>query len=375
MSVGAPDLQRDFGVDYTATALALFVVPTLVGAIVEPPLLVLADRGHRKAFVCGGLAAMGLASVAAGLSPWFFGFAIALTVWFVANGLSVGVAQALVVDDAEDSPEQPMLQWVLAGTLGDLAAPALCAGLGAIGFGWRGAFVASGVAVCAYALVLATQRFPEANDDDDEPSLRDAVRRALSNRRLLLWLGGSWLCVMLDELFVVFGSLHLREALGADLATRSLVLAVDVAGGLVGLAVARRHLTSAPPSRTLAASAAICLASYAAWMAAPTIELSVVLAFVIGAADAPLYPLAHAQAFRALPGEPGLVQAAGVIFTPLDLALPLVLGALADAFGPLAALAGLALQPLLLLVLAGTAAVPPRAAVEVRDERGPRPPR
>jgi len=358
VSVGAPDLQRAFGVDYTSTALALFVVPTLVGAIVEPPLLVLADRWPRKRLVVGGLLAMGLGSLAAGLSPWFVPFVVATTVWFVGTGIGVGVAQAEVVDGGVDGPERPMLRWVLLGTLGDLAAPALCAGLGALGFGWRGAFVAAGAASIAYALVLATQRFaPRPRDEaDDEPTVLEALRRALGNRRLMLWLVGVWTCDLLDELFVVFGSLHLRDALGADVYARAAILAIDVVGGVVGLWATARFFSDRPPLKVLAASAGLCLMSYAAWLAAPSMEASAALVFVVGATTAPLYPYAQAQAYRALPGEPGTVNALEVVFTPLDLAVPFLLGLLADAFGPIAALGVLALQPLTLYVLARTGA-------------------
>jgi len=362
VSVGAPDLQRAFGVDYTATALALFVVPTLVGAVVEPPLLVLADRWPRKRFIVGGLLAMGLGSLVAGLTPWFAPFVAAITVWFVGTGIGVDVAQAEVVDAGVGAPERPMLRWVLLGTLGDLAAPALAAGLGALGFGWRGAFVASGAFVTAYALLLATQRFGAVEGDrdedegegDDEPSILEALRRALGNRQLMLWLVGGWTCCLLDELFVVFGSLHLRDALGADLTQRSAILAIDVVGSLVGLWVTARFFADRRPREVLAASAGLCLVSYAAWLAAPSIEASAALVFVVGAATAPLYPYAQAQAYRALPGEPGTVNALEVVFTPLDLAVPLLLGLLADAAGPIAALGVLALQPLTLYVLART---------------------
>ena len=48
---------------------------------------------------------------------------------------------------------------------------------------------------------------------------------------------------------------------------------------------------------------------------------------------APLYPLAKAQAYRALPDQSDMVNAVGSAFIPLDLLTPLFLGFVADQFG------------------------------------------
>ena len=75
------------------------------------------------------------------------------------------------------------------------------------------------------------------------------------------------------------------------------------------------------------------------------------LAIPVGMFVGPLYPLAAAQAYACRPNASGSVLAAGHLFTPLGLALPFAIGALADAAGTTAALAVLVVQPLGLLVL------------------------
>jgi hypothetical protein len=71
----------------------------------------------------------------------------------------------------------------------------------------------------------------------------------------------------------------------------------------------------------------------------------------VGACAAPLYPLAAAQAYARAPNASGAVLAAGHLFTPLALALPFLVGSVADHAGTSAALALLAAQPLGLVVL------------------------
>ena len=102
----------------------------------------------------------------------------------------------------------------------------------------------------------------------------------------------------------------------------------------------------------LLASAIACAIAYAGWLAAPEAWSSAILMIVVGATAAPLYPLAMAQAYALRPGASGSVQAAGHLFTPLGLALPLLVGVVADHAGTRLALATLLAEPLGLVVLA-----------------------
>jgi hypothetical protein len=79
-----------------------------------------------------------------------------------------------------------------------------------------------------------------------------------------------------------------------------------------------------------------------------------------------MHPLASAQAYRALPGRSGTVNAVGHVFSPITVALPLGLGALADVAGVQVALTLLLLQPLGLAIVAARAARWERAPASVR---------
>jgi predicted MFS family arabinose efflux permease len=151
---------------------------------------------------------------------------------------------------------------------------------------------------------------------------------------------------LLDEILVVFASLHLRDDLGAGPAERSAVLAAFVVGGVAGLAVQQRLLARWSPRRLLAAAGLPCAAVYLAWIAAPSVAASLVLMTLVGATAVPLYPLVAAQAYAALPGRSGAVNAAGHLFSPIEIPLPWLLGALADRWGVRAALLVLVLQPI-----------------------------
>jgi hypothetical protein len=87
-------------------------------------------------------------------------------------------------------------------------------------------------------------------------------------------------------------------------------------------------------------------------MVAPTPLWCAILMVPVGACGAPLYPLASAQAYAARPESSGLVLAASHLFTPLGLAIPFVLGAIADVAGTQVALAALLVQPVALCILA-----------------------
>lgn len=358
--LGAPAIQGDHGLSYSAVALVLFVVPQLAGIVLEPPLYLLADRWPRKPFVVSGLLGLGAGLVLAGLSRTAGELAAALGLAAVGGGVGVNLAQATLMDARPADRERLMARWALLGTLGDLTTPALFAALAAVSLGWRAAFVVTGVLGAAYALALGAVPFPApapAAPSSPRP-LRTAPAQALRNRRLRRWLLGVWLCSLLDELLVTFAALHLDTALRASPPQRSLVLACFVGGGVAGLALAGRLLAGLEPLRLLRGASAGCALAYAGWMLAPDVVSSAVLMAVVGICAAPLYPIAQAQAYRALPEQSGMVMAAAALFAPLDLVFPFVLGSVADAAGLSAALALLALQPVGLFFLAGGETLP-----------------
>jgi predicted MFS family arabinose efflux permease len=359
--VGAADLRAAFRLPYRTAAVTLFVAPQLCSLLLEAPVFALADRWRRKWLVVGGLAGLGVCDLAAGAASSFSLLAAALALAGPAGGVGVGLAQATLVDSHPREREQVLARWTLMGCLGDLGTPLLFAVLARSALGWREAFAVSGLLLLTYAAVLALCRFPEpaVASVEDAPPLRAALAAVRRNRPLLTWLFGAWLCSPMDEVLVAFASLHLSANLGAGPAQRSLALAGFMAGAVAGLLTAERLLRRVAPLRLLRWAGSAGSLVYLAWLAAPGVGSSAALLGAVGFCAAPLYPIVKAQAYRALPGRSGAVNAAAVAFIPLEMALPFALGLIADRVGLRAALALLVVQPAGLLALA------------LRDARGP----
>lgn len=361
--MSAPELGDTFGVSGAWLGGLLLTVPVLLSLVVEPPLFVIADRAaDRRGFARAGYAAVAAACAMAALAPapWMViaAFAACTPLWSV----GVGVAEAALVELDPERAERQMTRWTLAGALGDVAGPALLAGAAALGLGWRAALVVVALWAALAAALVPPLPAAGALDDEPRPSWRQTVAGALRNRRLLAWAAGCQLCALLDEILIVLAAVDLSARLDADAGERALVLGALLAGSAVGLVAVERLLTRVAPQRLLVASSAIGAAVYLAWIATPSIALSAALAAVVGVVESVHYPLAKAQAYRAAPGQPGLVNAVIALFEPIAVALPLLIALVAETAGVQAAMLVLAAQPVGLFVLAVSAGRPPQGA-------------
>jgi len=299
--------------------------------------------------VCGGLALLGAALLLGASATAVWPFAIAALVAAPASGAGVTLSQATLMDADPARREQWMTRWTLMGALGDLLAPLVFGGLVLLGLGWRAGYALCGVLCLGYAVVLARRAFPapsRAGEDEEEPGPWEALRRGLRHRTGLAWLAAVALCALLDEILVVFASLHLRDDLGFAPEERAGVLAAFAAGCAVGLVATERALRRIPHPRILRAAATLCAVCFALWIPSAGLPAKVGLGFGVGLGAGPLYPIAKAQAYRAFPGRSGLVNALEQLFLPFEIAVPFAFGALADATGPTVVLFLLLAQPL-----------------------------
>jgi fucose permease len=231
-----------------------------------------------------------------------------------------------------------------------------------LGASWRASFAVVGV-VLGLAALAKFQRSAREQVNEDEPDERDegdgllvALLDALRDPRLVAWLLGVALCDLFDEIFVVFASLHARGVLEMGTLGQSAIVASFMIGAAAGLFAIERLLRIRAERWLLVAAAISTVAAFVPWLAASSPVAAIVLAAPVGAASAPLYPLAAAQAYAQRPEKSGSVLAAGHLFTPLGLALPWLVGLVADAAGTSAALALLVVQPLGLIALVVTSA-------------------
>ncbi len=151
---------------------------------------------------------------------------------------------------------------------------------------------------------------------------------------------------LLDEVLVAFAVVHLDAHTGAGLGERALALGAFTGGGLVGLALLERLLARVSGLRVLTLTAPLALTSLAVFTATRSVSLATLALFTLGAGAATFHPIVSARAYATLPGRPALVGAAASLFTPLEVAAPLALAALAAAWSSAAPLIALALAPI-----------------------------
>lgn len=334
----------------------MFVLPGVFAMVVEPLVFLYADRYPRAWFIRGGATVLALSAFAAAIAPHPVVLSIAVCFAWVATGASVALAQATLVDGTPDQRGRTMARWTLLSSLGDFAGPLIVGGLALVGLGWRASYVVIGAALAVWAAITWATPFADARgaEDDEEaaPGVLAALRDALRDRVLVAWLFGVALCDLLDEILVVFATIHVREQLGGGTLVQSAVVGAGMVGSTLGLVWLERLLVRHGETKLLVWFGSACAVAFVAWILAPTAWASIALMVPVGAFASPLYPLAAAQAFARRPEQSGTVLAAGHLFTPLGLALPWLVGLVADHAGTFVALGLLIIQPLGLVALA-----------------------
>ncbi|MBX7080072.1 MAG: hypothetical protein K1X88_12830 [Nannocystaceae bacterium] len=354
--IEAPGIERSHALQHHGVALTLFVAPLLLGAAIEAALLLRASRGHARRWIASMHALAAACALAAAWVPHAWMLAAALGLAGTAGGVAAALGQGALVEAAPDRREGTMARWTLAGALGDLFAPVVVAGVAWFGGSWRVALSWIATAMLLASVPLWRASLPAHvktdDDDDDDDGGPAGVRAALRHRGLMGWLAAAAACTLLDEILVAFAALHLRLDRGASEAAIGLAMSLWAAGCAVGLVATERLLVRVHPRRVLGVGAALCTVAALTWWALPGFAGATAGLVLLGLGSAPLYPIAKARAYAAVPGRAALVGAAAQLFVVADVFAPWALGLLADATGLRAALAALALGPALLLIAA-----------------------
>ena len=351
-TLGAADIRADLALTYGAVAATVLAAPLLLGLFVEAPLLIAAKRVGRRRMAAAGFWAMAAGALGAALSASAWQLALSLSFAAAGGGVALALVETTLMDAAPERRELWMTRFTIGATLGDLAAPGLLAAVAFLGFGWRGAFVAVALSTMLAALLIARHVTDGGAADEERLPIRLVLRRALTNGRLLLWSRGVVACDLLDEILVVVAMLFLREVRGIDPGAAALALAVLPAAGMLGLLLTERMLRRMPPLRWLALNCAACSAAIAGLVLIPSAAAAVAMLGVVGFTAASMWPIATAQAYRALPQDSTTVAAVANLFAPLGVALPVAITYAADLWGLPVAVALLGIQPVTLLVLA-----------------------
>ncbi|MGB8645374.1 MAG: MFS transporter [Anaerolineae bacterium] len=353
--VGAvlPSLKNDLTLSYTQVGL-LLTVPALIALAGEPFIGLLGDTRHRRTLVVAGCAATGLGLVLTGVAQTFGWVLLAFTILYIASGAYVNLAQATLIDRNPERAEQTMARWTLFGSIGVSTAPVVVTAALALGYGWRGLYLALAVVAGFYTLLLLRPRFDlHTNADAEAVSLLQMARdlwAALGQRELLRWLILTELAdLMLDKLLEVTG-LYFHDVVGVSLAEASAAVALLTGAGLVGNMFIVPLLEKVRGTRVLRVTALLVLGFYIAFLLAPFVWLRLVLIGAIGFCTSGWFAILQGKTYATRPGQSGMIVAAGSLANVLKLFVPVVIGSMADMFGLQWAMWILVLGPLALLL-------------------------
>lgn len=381
--VGLPLARDRFHMSYEQVGL-LFTVGALAALVIEPGINLASDHISKRVPILGGMACLVFAFGLAALTNSYALLLLAVALANPAIGAAVGLAQAALVEQRPATSARTLARWTMLSSVGDLLSPLVVAVTAAAGGGWTAlSLVGAALWLLAGCVTLPLPFPPPAslpNDDaldmDGETSapsgwtgVRLAVSSALRDSLLLRWMGVLFMATMVDEIFLGFTGLLLRDHLHATIATTSIILALGMVGGMAGLFalewfLVRRSDLHQAGVRLLPWLALLTLAGIVTLLLAPSLWLAGIGLFVIGLGATGWYPVAKAAAYDRLPGRAGLALAIIGLLMPLELILPALVGVLADHFGLIAALGFLGLAPVGVLLLAPR---PDRNAVVSRE--------
>ncbi len=182
-------------------------------------------------------------------------------------------------------------------------------------------------------------------------SVWSGLREALHNPLLLRWAALSIIPTMLDEIFIGFSALYLRDVLHANQSMISVIITIQMIGYLLGLLALGRLTKRIASQKLLFWLALLVLVGMIAFLSIHSILLAMPALFVISVSVAGWYPIAKAAAYSQLPGRSGTVRTVISLGAPFKVALPGIVGFVAGRFGVLAGIELLGLAPILVLLL------------------------
>ncbi len=340
-------------------------MPLLVGGLLELPLGVLAGQGRRRrlAILGGGvifvLALLGVASARS-----FTVLLCAFVAFYPASGAFVSLTQAEIMDTWPGRQAQVMARWELAGSAGAVAGPLLLAAVLASGGGWRaGYLVLAGLAALVWlgaCLRLPVGSRPAAEHEAERRPWTERAREiaaALRDWGTLRWLLLIEVADLLVDVFTGFLALYLVDVAHLAPGVAALAIAIRLGAALAGDAGLVVIADRAGDLAVLRVSAAAAALLYPGFLLVPgTVPKLVVLA-ALSAATAPWYPLLQARLYGSLPGRSSVavtLSSAAGLAGGLG---PLAVGLVAQEFGLSWALAGLAVVPVVVLLVPAGARV------------------
>ncbi|MEZ0396638.1 MAG: MFS transporter [Anaerolineales bacterium] len=350
-----PFIQTELGLNYTQIGI-LLTAPGLVSTIVEPFLGVLGDVWKRRLLILGGGVCFVLALLATGLSVSFLLLLFAFCLFYPASGAFVSLSQAALMDADPARHDHNMARWTFAGSLGVVLGPPLLIGLSALGFGWRGVFLALTL-LALLILLFAWRRIPpDAPGLPSLPSLRgvlDGFRSALGelrNRDVLRWLVLLEFSDLMLDVLLGFLALYFHDVAGLTESQAAGAVFIWLVVGLLGDFLLIPLLEKVDGLGYLRWSVLLELVLFPAFLLVPWVWLKLVLVGLLGFFNSGWYAILQGRLYSSLPGKSASVMTLGTVTGLLGGLLPLGIGLAADAFGLRVAIWFLLAGPLALLL-------------------------
>ncbi len=353
-SAAWPLVRTDLDLSYVQIGL-LLSVPGIFSTVVEPVIGVLGDVGYRRLLVVvGGVAfaaAVGLVSASQG----FVVLLIAWTVFYPASGAFVSLSQASLMDSDPARREQNMARWTFTGGVAYVLGPLALTAAIAIGMGWRGALMA--IAIFTIPAVIAAYRLPlgthERGSDRDTLSIGEGIRtaaRALKRFRVVRWLALLQASDLMLGIFTGFLALYMVDIAGVSESRAALTVAAWAGTSVIGELFVIFALERVRGLTYLKFSVVGVLLLYPAFLLAPSFETKLIIAGLLGFANAGWYSILQGQAYASLPGRSGTIVALGNVFGLIAWVVPLGLGVVSANWGLDTAMWLLLAGPVVLLV-------------------------
>jgi predicted MFS family arabinose efflux permease len=347
-------MRRDLGLSYAEIAGVLVALPA--GGLVGTFFVIAADYVSRRLLASLGAATYGLAMIVFGVGHSLPVLLAAAFTWGAASDAFAHGAEVALVDLADEALPKMLARMNAWASVGDLLGPATLAAAAFLGFGWRGAFLAGGVAMLGYAAWLAAYRFPPPRPPKTPANplagaLHDVWRIARDPEVLLLALVlGLW--ALLDEPLDGFMIAYFERTRGMTPALATSPVVALLVGGMAGFAVFERIAGQRAPRTVVLASVAATAGALPAAVFLPFLPLQLVAAFAFGVAGAVVYTSLQSAVLALRPGQAGGTSAVVSTVGMIGMAFPALVGALADACGLGAGLALYAAVPPIILALA-----------------------
>jgi MFS family permease len=349
-----PTIRAQFGLSYTQISL-LGLTLGYVAAVVEPAGGLLIDIWDRRRLLTWGAAGIGLAVLVMGLSPIFAGLLLGYAIYGLASGPLAHTADVVLVEAHPQAPGRIFARATMLDTFGALLAPLLVTASAWLGVEWRYLLLGAGGYALVYALLIWRTRFPPPPGREQahpqastRHTLRDNLRRVLTNRTALTWL--SFLFIMeLIEAYNPFKTVWLAEQVGMSQALVGLYRAMEMGVSLVSLVFLDRWLRRTGYRRILQTANIILLVLIPAWLLLPGVLTRFVLGVPLSFLFAVYWPIGRGESLASVPGRAGALTAVYSLYGLVP--IPLLFGLLAEAISLTQAMLWVSVGALLALIV------------------------